>query len=109
MNRPPQIRNFACLFFVTVAVSIGLAETEKQEPEPQVSGGLTLPVWEPEYQLGHFDTSLWPDGIVQQLEIEHLKFLVSDPKTDPEDRKMYQEIVNSWEARQRIVGVAGAY
>ncbi len=87
------------LFFSGLGgASVIFADTEEESPEPQTVNGVELPVWEPEHPEGHFDTQLWPEPTVEEVEIEHLKFLASSPDVDPQDRKMYLKVVRDWEA-----------
>ena len=96
--------NVLFVAFSALSVSVSLADTEEEIPEGQISDGVELPVWQAEYSEGHFDTRLWPDTILEKVEIDHLRFLASAPDIDPEDREMYLEVVHDWEATHTTDG-----
>ena len=82
-----------------VLVSVSLANTEEEIPAGQMIDGVELPAWQEEYAVGHFDTRLRPEALVQKVEIDHLRYLANASDTAPEDRAMFLEVVHEWNGR----------
>ena len=53
-----------------IMLSISIANTEEEIPAGQMIDGVELPAWQEEYAVGHFDTRLWPEALVQKVEID---------------------------------------
>ncbi|MDF1814457.1 MAG: hypothetical protein P1V20_19785 [Verrucomicrobiales bacterium] len=81
---------FTALFIHCIDASPGEGESEA---EPQVSKGITLPVWGPGEMQGNIDVRIWPDDMVLWLERENLRQMIKDPEVPLEDRQNLKQIL----------------
>ena len=75
----------------------GGKDWENEEEIPP--GEVALPAWEEGSCGDHFDTRIWPDGILLWLEQENIRAIIGDPETSAKERRELQRILalqNAW-------------
>lgn len=75
------------------SLSLRASNDEDESTEPQVSGGIELPVWQVGEARESFDVRIWPNEVVIWLEQENLRDLIADPEIPEEERTELKRVL----------------